>query len=79
MVAVLHYTFKISAFFVSALAIYLGYHLFILGVTGQATLVVHAETLQGQLINGSPGLFFAVGGILTAITAIRKGLKEPQN
>ena len=57
----------------STFVTYLGYRLFILGVTGEASLVVNAQTLQGQLINAAPGLFFSVGGIIAPITAIWKG------
>jgi hypothetical protein len=76
MVARLHYKFKGRAFYVSGLTIVFGFTLFILGVTGVATLVVDANSIQGKLINGSPGLFFVVGGIVLAIVAVRKGIRE---
>jgi hypothetical protein len=49
----------------SCVAIYLGYRLFILGVTGQASLSVESKTVSAQLINAAPGLFFAIGGLTT--------------
>ena len=52
--------------------IYFGYKLFILGVTGKASLSLESKELKGQLINASPGLFFAIGGIIiVAIAATR--------
>lgn len=59
---------------VSGLTIYLGYKLFILGVTGQASLSIQSNTVSGQLINAAPGLFFAVGGIVALIFSIVKGV-----
>jgi hypothetical protein len=43
--------------------IYLGHKLFIVGVTGEAGLGLESKGIKGQLINVSPGLFFAIGGI----------------
>jgi hypothetical protein len=48
--------------------------LFIMGVSGKASLVVEAETVKGQLINAAPGLFFAVGGIVALIIIVWKGV-----
>ena len=56
--------------FVSMIAIVFGYHLFILGVTGKASLSVESETVGGQLINAAPGLFFAVGGLTALILSM---------
>ncbi len=53
--------------------IYLGYRLFIMGVTGEASLSVNSTTVSGQLLNASPGLFFAVGGIISFAISIIKG------
>ena len=76
MVAWLHYGFKCISPIVGGLAIYLGYRLFILGVTGQAKLTVDVHTIKGQLVNAAPGLFFAVGGIVIVIVAAWKGIRE---
>lgn len=61
----LYFGYKLSLVAVATFAIYLGYRLFILGVTGEASLAVESNTLKGQLINAAPGLFFAVGGLIS--------------
>jgi len=71
---ILYFAFKTVPFIVCAFSIYLGYHLFILGVTGAASLSINAKTINGQLLNAAPGLFFAVGGIVGLIMSIRKGV-----
>ncbi len=71
----LYYVFKTIPLLVAALAIYLGYRLFILGVTGQASLSVESRTMSGQLLNAAPGLFFAVGGVVTMIVVVWKGVE----
>ena len=73
--ALYHYLFKVVPVLISGMCIYLGYRLFILGVTGEASLVVGAKELSGQLINAAPGLFFAVGGIVSLIISVWKGAK----
>ena len=75
MVFVLYYTFKLLPIVVGAGTIFLGYRLFILGVTGQASLSVNSTTVSGQLINAAPGLFFAVGGITIIVAAVCKGVQ----
>jgi hypothetical protein len=72
---VLYYVFKLGAQVVSGLAIYLGYRLFVLGVSGQASLSINNNTVSGQLLNAAPGLFFALGGIIALIFSIRKGVQ----
>jgi len=67
---VLWYIFKMAGILVGGMAIYLGYRLFILGVTGRASLSVQAGTIGGQLLNAAPGLFFAVGGLALVAWAI---------
>ena len=70
----MYYIFKLAAPVVSCVAIYLGYRLFILGVTGQASLSVESKTVSAQLINAAPGLFFAIGGLTTLGISIFKGV-----
>lgn len=70
-----YYAFKIATVVVSCVSIYLGYRLFILGVTGQASLTVNSPTLNGQLLNAAPGLFFGVGGLVTLAVTIWKGVE----
>jgi hypothetical protein len=55
-------------------AIFLGYKLFILGVTGQASLTVQSTSIGGQLLNAAPGLFFALGGLICLGISIVKGV-----
>lgn len=71
----MYYVFKLTAPVVSGVAIYLGYRLFILGVTGQASLSVESKTVTAQLINAAPGLFFAIGGLTTLGISIFKGVE----
>lgn len=74
LVFAMYYIFKLSAPVVSCIAIYLGYRLFILGVTGQASLSVESKTVGAQLINAAPGLFFAIGGLTTLGISTFKGV-----
>ena len=71
----LYYGFKLLTVAASAFAIYLGYYLFVLGVTGQASLVVESRSWDAQLVNAAPGLFFAVGGLAALIASILKGVR----
>jgi hypothetical protein len=73
LVVTLYFVSKLVPMCISFIAIYLGYRLFVLGVTGQASLVVNANSLSGQLLNAAPGLFFSVGGIVALIISIWKG------
>lgn len=56
----------------AAMSIYLGYKLFIMGVTGKASLLVQYEKSKLQLINAAPGLFFALFGALVLAVAISR-------
>lgn len=71
---ILYFAFKIISVVIAGLTIWLGYHLFILGVTGEASLIVEAEDVSAQLLNAAPGLFFAVGGIIALIAIAWKGV-----
>jgi hypothetical protein len=71
----LYYLFKILPILAGCLAIVLGYRLFILGVTGQASLSIQSKTVSGQLLNAAPGLFFAIGGFVTIAIATWKGVQ----
>ena len=71
----LYFTFKILAIAVSGLSIWLGYKLFVLGVSGEASLSVDAKDMSGQLLNAAPGLFFAIGGIFALIVIVWKGVE----
>ena len=71
----LAYVFKIVSVLAGALAIYLGYQLFILGVTGKASLTLKVDTVDGQLTNAAPGLFFAIGGFIIVVFTICKSIE----
>lgn len=75
LVVTLYFIMKMIPMIISSICIYLGYKLFILGVTGQASLSVESKTISGQLLNAAPGLFFAIGGIVALIITIIKGVK----
>jgi hypothetical protein len=69
-----YFVFKMLPAIGAILSVYLGYRLFILGVTGQASLSVDSQTVRGQLLNAAPGLFFAVGGIVLLVVVVWKGV-----
>lgn len=70
----LYFAFKSLPILVSGLAIYLGYRLFIAGVTGKASIVVNAKGVEGQLLNAAPGLIFGVAGLVALIVVVWKGV-----
>jgi len=72
---ILYFVFKILAIIVSGLAIWLGYKLFVLGVSGEASIEINAQDVSGQLLNAAPGLFFAVGGIIALVVIVWKGVE----
>ena len=74
LLTVLYFFFKMLPVLVSGACIFLGYRLFVLGVSGVASLSVDAKTVQGQLLNAAPGLFFAIGGIVALILVVLKGV-----
>ena len=69
-----YYIFKIIPLLIGGMSIYLGYRLFILGVSGEASLSIHSKTVSGQLLNAAPGLFFAIGGIVAVLVTVWKGV-----
>lgn len=75
LIIAIYFLFKTIPTLIAGMAIYLGYKLFILGVTGQASISVETQTVSGQLLNAAPGLFFAVGGIAALIAIVIKGVK----
>ena len=64
---VLYFAFKLCLVAAAVFTIYLGYLLFILGVSGEASISIDAKDVTGQLLNAAPGLFFAVGVIVALI------------
>ncbi len=75
LIGLMYFIFKTVPVAVSGMSIYFGYRLFILGVTGEASLSVNTKTLSGQLLNAAPGLFFAIGGLVALIIIISKGVE----
>jgi hypothetical protein len=67
-----NFLFKLIVVLLAGGFVYLGYDLFIRGVTGEASLVANAQDVGEQLINAAPGLFLAVGGIVIIVAALRK-------
>lgn len=74
LVIILYFLFKMLPILISGLSIFLGYRLFILGVSGQASIILDTSTIKGQLINAAPGLVFAVGGIVALIVIVFTGV-----
>lgn len=70
----LYFVFKVLTLVVPGYVTYLGYDLFIRGVTGSASLVVEHKEVSGQLLNAAPGLFFALSGVLCLGISIWKGI-----
>ena len=68
----LFFFFKTIPALIAGGSIYLGYRLFILGVTGKASLSIDTGTVSGQLINAAPGLFFAIGGLVALVVIVWK-------
>lgn len=62
-----HSILRLISIMIGGFSIFLGYQLFIKGITGKASLVVNANTLGGQLLNAAPGLFFAIAGVIIVI------------
>ena len=68
-----HSIIRLVTIIIGGITIYLGYLLFIKGVSGEASLVVNATKLKGQLLNAAPGLFFALAGVtIIVITILRR-------
>jgi len=70
---VLHYVVRAIQVLVCALGIWLGYKLFILGVTGQASLSMQSKAVDAQLLNAAPGIFFALAGFIGLVASIWRG------
>ncbi len=69
----LYFLSKIIPMAISALSIYLGFKLFVMGVNGEASIVVDARRVSTKLLNAAPGLFFSVGGLAALMVAVWKG------
>lgn len=69
-----HYSIGYMAIIAFAFCFYLGYDLFVRGVSGDASLVADAKGFGLQLLNASPGLFFLLfGAIGLGVTVWRLG------
>lgn len=75
----MYFLFKMVPSAGAIFTIYLGYRLFILGVTGQASLSIESKSINGQLLNAAPGLFFAIGGVIVLIIVVWKSVNVEFN
>lgn len=71
-----HSILRLSGILIAGVAIYLGYDLFIKGVTGEASLVLNSSTVSGQLLNAAPGLFFVLSGVVITVTSLYRSPDE---
>ncbi len=60
----LRFVEKLLALAGGILCVYLGYRLFIKGVSGEASLKVEHDKSKLQLLNSAPGIFFALFGMV---------------
>lgn len=67
------YKFWFRVLLIGFFVFLIGVILIILGVTGTVELFVQARELGGHLLNASPGLVIALGGITIIIVAICRG------
>src|SRR5262249_25360667 len=74
LIILVQFFFKVLPLSICVLSIYLGYRLFILGVTGQASLSFDTGKVSGQLLNAAPGIFFMLGGVVATVAIIYKGM-----
>ncbi len=74
-------TQKILALCVAGLFVCLGYRLFLMGVTGEFDFSGGIQGIQGKLISGSPGLFFAFLGATIVLSVIwkKEDIKRTRN
>jgi hypothetical protein len=70
----LYFSTKVLLILGGILLIYLGFRLFILGVTGEASLVLEANRVGAQLINATPGTIFAAFGAAILWRSVSKGV-----
>lgn len=61
---------RLVAIIIGGLSLYLGYNLFIKGVTGQASISLNTSTVTGQMLNAAPGAFFALAGVVIIIISL---------
>lgn len=71
-----HSILRLVALFIAGMSVYLGYDLFVKGVTGEASLVLNASSLSGQLVNAAPGLFFVLSGVAITIVSLYRKIEE---
>jgi len=67
---------SIGAFSVSALSIFLGYKLFVLGVTGAFHFTSSIGSFTLDLISVAPGLGFAIFGMIISWKALNTLIKQ---
>jgi tetratricopeptide (TPR) repeat protein len=65
----------VTGMFLGGLLCWLGYKLFEIGVSGKASLIAERGKLKFQLVNASPGLFFALFGSFLIFSGITQTTK----
>ena len=62
-ILILRFAEKLLALLGALLCVYLGYRLFVKGVSGEASLKAEHNKFKVQLLNAAPGIFFALFGM----------------
>jgi hypothetical protein len=60
---------------VAGMCIFLGYKLFLKGISGEASLIVETGKFKFQLVNAAPGIFLALFGAAIVTYSLYSGLK----
>ena len=60
---------------IAGISLFLGYKLFIKGVSGSASLKLEQVRSKIQLLNAAPGLFFALFGMVILVASINASLE----
>lgn len=61
---------RLISIIIGGFSLYLGYALFIKGVTGQASISLNTSSISGQILNAAPGAFFALSGVVIIVIAL---------
>lgn len=66
----------IGSYAVSALSIFLGYRLFLIGATGGFKFSASLEGWALDLVSAAPGLGFALFGMIIAVYALNRLIRQ---
>ena len=67
-----HGVLRLIAILIGGGTIFLGYDLFIKGVSGEASIMVKTEAFSGQLVNAMPGIFYTISGMIIILISLFK-------